>query len=110
MFRLRELRKEKGLSQSQVADLLGCNQTAIGKYERGQLEPNIFALKKLADFFECSVDYLLGREDDLGVVNVVNNNDNLTPKEKELVDNYRKLNTVEQDTIITQIKALADRK
>ncbi|MBR1983427.1 MAG: helix-turn-helix transcriptional regulator [Clostridia bacterium] len=110
MFRLRELRKEKGLSQSQVATFLGCNQTAIGKYERGQLEPNFFALKKLADYFECSVDYLIGREDDLGIVKIVDSNNSLNAKERELVDNYRKLNALEQDAIMLQTKALANKK
>lgn len=70
MIKIKELRHEKGLTQSELATLLGVNQTAVGKYERGELEPNIHTLKKLADIFECSIDYLAGREDDFGAITI----------------------------------------
>ena len=62
-MRIKELRLEKNLSQNDIAKVLGCNQTAVGKYEREQLEPNISTLMKLADFFNVSIDYLLNRTD-----------------------------------------------
>ena len=110
MLKISEIRKEKGISQKELAKFLNISPGNLCEWEKGKVEPNIFALKKLADFFECSVDYLIGRENDLGVVNIVDNNDNLNQKERELVDNYRKLDTFEQNTVITQIKALADKK
>ena len=55
MKRIKELRLSKGLSQAELAKILGYNQTAIGKYERGELEPSIATMEKLCDFFECSM-------------------------------------------------------
>ena len=109
MLKISEIRKEKGISQKELAKLLNVSPGNLCEWEKGRIEPNIFALKRLADIFECSVDYLIGREDDLGYVNIIDNNNNLNLKEKELVDNYRKLSILEQDTINTQIKALANK-
>jgi DNA-binding XRE family transcriptional regulator len=47
------------------AEKLGLSQQTISKYENGILEPNILTLVKLSDLFHCSIDYLLGRVDDL---------------------------------------------
>ena len=68
MLKLKELRKEKGLTQKEIGKIINCNQTAVGKYERGELEPSLDTLKKLADFFNCSIDYLVGCEDEFGVI------------------------------------------
>lgn len=63
MMKLRELRKEKGLSQLQLALALNTNQNTISRYETGEREPGIAELIKIADFFDVSVDYLIGRRD-----------------------------------------------
>ena len=89
-MRLKELRHINSLTQSQLADKLGCNQTAIGKYERGDLQPSIETLFKLADIFGCSIDYLLGREDDFGNISVTTNSD-LTEDEKKILTTFRSL-------------------
>ncbi len=107
MVRIKELRLEKGLSQKELANILGCNQTAVGKYERGYLEPNITILNLLADFFEVSVDYLIGRSDDFGNVNVITNGAELSKDEKTLLDCFDKLGPFEREAIMIQIKALA---
>ena len=61
--KLKELRIEKGLSQRKLGEIFGvCNQT-VSFWETGSREPDLDALVKIADFFEVSVDYLLGRED-----------------------------------------------
>ena len=93
MYRLKELRLDKGLKQSELANILMTTQATIGKYERGDLEPNLDFLKKLADFFEVSTDYLLGREDDFGIVHTTTPTAELTTEEKNLLDAFRKLNT-----------------
>lgn len=61
MEHLKELRKEKGLRQRDVADFLGVDRTTYVKYETGANEPDIDVIKKLADFFGVSTDYLLGK-------------------------------------------------
>ena len=106
-MRIKELRLEKQLSQKELASIIGCNQTAVGKYERGFLEPNITTLTLLANFFNVSVDYLIGRADDFGNVNVVTNGAELTKDEKTLLDCFNKLGVFERDAILIQIKALA---
>lgn len=61
--RLKELRKEKGLSQMELAKLTGLSQSSIGRWELGRTEPTASDLIKLEDFFGESVEYLLGLTD-----------------------------------------------
>lgn len=60
--RIRILRERKGLSQKHLAYKLDMPNQSLSNYERGYRLPPPDALKKIADFFEVSVDYLLGRE------------------------------------------------
>lgn len=59
----------------------------------GELEPNIETLSRLADFFNCSIDYLVGREDDFGNVKTksVSIEDTSSANEKYILDTYRKI-------------------
>lgn len=84
MNRIKELRLSAELTQKDVAKKLGLNQTAIGKYERGQLEPSLETLKELSLLFDCTIDYLVGHTDDFG--NVVQKNAPLNPIVNELLD------------------------
>ena len=59
--RLRELRKEHRLSQQAIASRLEMSQTGYSKYETGRNDISTVVLQRLADFYETSVDYLLGR-------------------------------------------------
>lgn len=61
--RLRYLRREKKLTQKQLGDVIGINHHSITSYEMGKSEPSYNVLVKLADFYHCSTDYLLGRVD-----------------------------------------------
>lgn len=61
---LRELRKSKNLSVKQLSELIGIQERSIYLYENGKQEPNYETLLKLADFFDVSIDYLLGRTDE----------------------------------------------
>lgn len=67
MERLKELRLEKGLSQQQLARQIETTQSNIGRWENGINEPSASQLIKLADYFGCTIDFLVGREDDFGV-------------------------------------------
>ncbi len=64
MERLKQLRQEKGLYQKDVAAYLGVDRTTYVKYETGVSEPTQETLKALADYFDVSIDYLLGRTDE----------------------------------------------
>lgn len=62
--RIRKLREENDLSREQLAKSLNLSYWAIAKYEAGERTPDSKTLQCLADFFQVSVDYLLGRTDD----------------------------------------------
>ena len=59
--RLRDLREDKDLNQTQVAKILVMSQTGYSKYETGENDIPTEILIKLADFYEVSVDYILNR-------------------------------------------------
>ena len=62
--RLSELRKQKNLKQKDVADHFGMAVRTYQNYEGGQREPNFSILVALADYFDVTTDYLLGRTDE----------------------------------------------
>lgn len=62
--RLLTLRKEKKLSQSQLAEQLSVSFHQVSKMEKGQRAASIEVLCALADYFDVSLDYLVGRSDD----------------------------------------------
>ena len=57
-----KLRKEKGLSQQELAEATGLTRSAIGMYEIGQREPDVKTLQMLADFYKVDMDTMTGRE------------------------------------------------
>lgn len=59
--RIRELMKEEGLNQVRLADKIGVKQNTISAWLLGKKEPCITSLWLLADYFNVSVDYLIGR-------------------------------------------------
>ncbi len=61
--KLKELRLEKKINQSELGEMIGISPSTVGMYERDQRFPDKDILGKLADYFEVSVDYLLGRTD-----------------------------------------------
>ena len=59
--RIRDLREDMDLRQSDLAEKTGIDQRTISNYETGKTSPDAYALIKLADFFGVSIDYLVGR-------------------------------------------------
>ena len=84
-FRLKELRKERGLKQKDLATVLQVAPQSIGYYENLINKPDPEMLIKIADYFNVSIDYLLGREDDFGNISVMTNSD-LTAEEKTMLE------------------------
>jgi transcriptional regulator with XRE-family HTH domain len=62
--RIKQLRINKGLTQSDMGKILGITQRAFAFYETGDREPDLDILVKLADYFDVSVDYILFRVND----------------------------------------------
>ncbi len=62
-MRIRELRKERKMTQTQLAELLATTQDTVSLWELGKSYPDIPSLVRLCDIFDVSADYLLGRSD-----------------------------------------------
>lgn len=63
--RIRDFREYNDLTQTQVAKMLGMSQTGYSKYETGENDIPTYVLIKLSDFYNTSVDYLLGLTDEM---------------------------------------------
>lgn len=61
--RLKYLRENANISQQALADRIGISKSSINMYERGEREPGLETLEAIADFFNCDMDYLLGKSD-----------------------------------------------
>ena len=61
--RLRELRQERGLKQREMAEICGVKIRTYQDYEYGKCYPTVLGLVFLADYFNVSLDYLMGRSD-----------------------------------------------
>ena len=61
--RIRDLREDRDLTQTQVAKILGMSQTGYSKYETGENDLPTSVLIRLADFYQTSIDYLLNQTD-----------------------------------------------
>ena len=66
-FRLKKLRKMKKISQLKLAMDLNVNQNSISRYENMERQADYETLIKFADYFDVSIDYLLGRTDDIQI-------------------------------------------
>ena len=84
MERLKELRKQKGLFQKDIANKLGIDRTTYVKYETGASEPDIKTLLSIADIFDVSVDYLLGKTEQ--IEKPADENGELSERDKEIID------------------------
>ena len=99
MNKLKELRKQANKTQEELAQILNTTQTTYSKYELEMHEPNIDTLIKLANFYNVTIDYLIGRENtnDIGY---------LSDAERELLNNFKKLKPLNQIKILAEIKGI----
>ena len=98
--KLKVLRTQAGISQKSLADIVGTSQQSINKYENQNVEPDISTLKRIADHFGVSVDYLIGHEPSSSNVPVLNED------ELKIIAFYRALNKQQQKALINLIKEL----
>ena len=106
---LKYLRNQKGISQQQLAAVLGVSQQSVNKYENHNVEPDIATLVAMADYFGTTIDCMVGRCcDDVGHSAW----DTLTLEEKQLIADYRRLSKTERacvDAVISTYKRLEDK-
>lgn len=98
MKKIAELRKERNLSQSELAEKIGVSQQTISKYEKGIREPDISTLLSLSKIFNVSIDFLLENN-----VNKLSNNFSISVDERELLSYYKQLNRIDKRWIMGQI-------
>lgn len=104
--RLRELRKKHGLTQEQLARLIGVERSSIGKYEGKQgVIPSDDVKLRIAEYFHVSIDYLMGNtEISIPYDNITEAP--MTAEEKQLLSDFRSLNKQGKE-YITQQMAIA---
>ena len=104
--KLRELAEEKGLSIKKIAKDCDIPYTTLSNYLNRGTEPSLKQLCAFADYFDVTVDYLVGRTDDFGVVSGQNGT-SLSADEHALVEAYRKLPEKRRDAILDTVITLA---
>ena len=106
MKNLIKLREEKGLRQIDMSKIIGLSRQAYCSYENGNREPDITTLIKLADYFNVTVDYLIGRKNNYELAQTSEQVPTLTQFENELLALFRKMNIHAQNKLIGYAYAL----
>lgn len=96
MENLIKLRTSRHLTQQELADTLNVARTTYQCYEQKKSEPSIETLIKLADYFGCSIDYLLGHQTP-GLIQL----DSFTPAQQKLVSLIKQLNPDQTTEVIS---------
>ncbi len=97
--RVVELRKKKGLSQSDLAKQVGISYAQVGRYETKGAQPPAEVLKKIADALDTTVDYLISGDTDEKAVS--------TLKDAELLQHFRAVEQMDEEDKVT-VKKLID--
>ena len=105
--KLYELLAEKGLNRKQFAEKCGIPYPTVVGWTNLNRLPDYSALLKLADFFDCSVDYLMSRQDDVGNITVVNS---LTRDEEELLSTYKQLTPAQKQAVNKLVESMGEKK
>ena len=100
MTRLRECRENANLSQKYVAITLGISSPSVANWERGKTNPTKENIVRLADLYGVSVDYLLGRTDDVnGIADDEVSSPLLSEDEMVLLERYRALSDEDKELL-----------
>ena len=99
--RLHDLRKERNLTIVQLSKELNCSKSIISYCEHGTKEPTLSALVSISNFFQVSIDDLIG------VDNRIEYTDTLSRKEWTIIDNFRIMRPELQDNFISMSHTLA---
>ncbi|MBR4040045.1 MAG: helix-turn-helix transcriptional regulator [Clostridia bacterium] len=105
---LKILRQEHGISQQRLADAIGVSQQSINQYENHSVEPDISILTRLADHFNTSIDFIVGRTD---IRRPIENTEafHLNRDESDVITQYRALKGSEKQCIALMIKTLLEK-
>lgn len=98
LINLRLLREEASVSQKYLAEAIGVSQQSINKYENHNIEPDIETLIRIANFFETSVDYLVGHTTVRRKIEKVTAYE-LNEEERRIIERFRKLSPKQRGCI-----------
>ena len=104
MKNLKILRLERNLTQAELGKRINSTQRQISKWELGVIEPGISDLEKLSDYFNVSIDYLVGRESEDGTI--IKDAPALSPDEQELLNGFRQLTPAMKGRILGNLQGL----
>ncbi len=101
---LKKLRQESGISQQGLADVVLVSQQSVNKYENKDVEPDMATLIKMAEYFDVSLDYLVGRT---GIREMADKEklSDLSSDEAKVVKEYRKLKDKQKKCIIELLES-----
>ena len=112
---IKDERNKRSLSQLALSKLIGVSQQTIGSWETGRTSPDLLMLVNLADFFDVTTDYLLGRTKNRKSLEpaqppaVPTATPSLTPQDRELLHKYHTLTPDHQQDIDHQLDFLYDK-
>ena len=110
-FRISTLRKSKNLSQQQLAEAIGITKSAVSRIESASRAASIENVYAIAEYFNVTIDYLLGRSDILNLTDYKNSSFNsLQPDEKELISSYSALNDFSKGILLENAKILMEKQ
>lgn len=101
---LKALREAAAVSQKQLAEVIGVSQQSINKYENHSIEPDIETMIRIADYFETTIDFLVGHTTNRRKIEETHPYD-LNCKEQKIIDGYRSLSSKQKDCILTVINS-----
>lgn len=104
---LHDLRLEKGFSQLDLAKILNITRGTVSQWEMKRIEPNMDTLKKLADIFDVSLDFLCGRVEEEQTINYYEPAP-IGKEERELLNYYKQLSKNNKLTLIGFIRGLLE--
>lgn len=105
--RISSLRKQKGLSQQELADRLNVSKSSIAMYETEKREPDFEILERLAEYFSVSIDYLIGRANSNTLVGV---NLNVDPEIADLLEKLQQKGAELEATAILRTASKMDKE
>ena len=105
---LKLLRQERGISQQKLADAIGFTQQSINQYENHYVEPDIMTLTRIADYFNTSIDFLVGHTT---VRQRIEETEayQLNAAEADVLMKYRSLTQKEKQCVSTVIETLLEK-
>lgn len=99
-FTIRKLRDTYGLTQLQLGEKIGVAESTISLYESGKREPDISTLELIANFFKVTIDYLLGRTDDIRPITT----STIPSEDLKTLENLKELSKEDRELVETIIK------